>query len=159
MKKILIGIDDSKFAEHAVEYGFNLAHKLKAEVGLIHIIEPVVTAPAPSVDAGIGMPFDTTSDMVVPELYHIQDEKARTMLTAATKKYGKDTPITNFTEYGDTAEGIIKCSKDFNADMIVIGTHSRTGLDRLLMGSVAEHVIRHAEVPVLVVPMKEEDRD
>jgi nucleotide-binding universal stress UspA family protein len=40
--------------------------------------------------------------------------------------------------------------------MIVIGTHSRTGIDRLLMGSVAEHVIRHSEVPVLVVPMVEE---
>jgi nucleotide-binding universal stress UspA family protein len=159
MKKILIGIDDSKFADHAAEYGFNLAHKLKAEVGLIHIIEPIVAAPVASVDTSIGMPFDNASDMVMPELYHIQDERARNMIANTIKKYGADIRITNFSEYGDTADGILKCSKDFNADMIVIGTHSRTGLDRFLMGSVAEHVIRHAEIPVLVVPMKEEERD
>lgn len=159
MKKILIGIDDSKFADHAAEYGFNLAHKLKAEVGLIHIIEPVVTPATLPGDTSIGMPFDATADMMMPELYHIQDERARNMIANTIKKYGEDMRITNFTEYGDTADGILKCSKDFNADMIVIGTHSRSGLDRFLMGSVAEHVVRHAEVPVLVVPMKEEDRD
>jgi nucleotide-binding universal stress UspA family protein len=62
--------------------------------------------------------------------------------------------VTHFTEYGSTASGIIECSKEFGADLIVIGTHSRSGLDRLLMGSVAEHVVRHSEVPVLVVPFK-----
>ena len=54
------------------------------------------------------------------------------------------------------ADGIIQCSKDFGADLIiVIGTHSRTGFDRLLMGSVAEDVVRHSEIPVLVVPFEE----
>jgi nucleotide-binding universal stress UspA family protein len=155
MKKILIGIDDSKFADCAVEYGFNLAHKLNAEVVLVHIIEPVIAAPVASVDASIGMPFDTAADMVTPELYHIQDERARNILEAAIKKYGKSVQITTCSEYGDTADGILNCGKTHHADMIVIGTHSRTGIDRFIMGSVAEHVIRHAEIPVLVVPMKE----
>ncbi|QKJ31666.1 universal stress protein [Mucilaginibacter mali] len=157
MKKILIGIDDSKFAEHAVEYGFNLAHQLNADIGLVHIMEPI-TAPMPVVDTTMGIPFDNGTDMITPELYHMQDERAKNMIADAVKKYGHDKmSISNFTEYGDTADGIIKCAKDFGADMIVIGTHSRTGLDRFLMGSVAEHVIRHSEIPVLVVPMKHEE--
>lgn len=156
MKKILIGIDDSKFAEHAVEYGFNLAHQLKAAVGLVHIVEPIVVSPGINPDTTMGLPFDN-GDIITPELYQIQDERARNMIAAAIKKYGDGKiSITNFTEYGDTADGIIKCAKDFGADMIVIGTHSRSGFDRLLMGSVAEHVIRHADIPVLVVPMKQE---
>jgi nucleotide-binding universal stress UspA family protein len=155
MKKILIGIDDSKFAEHAADYGFDLAHKLKAEVGLIHIIEPVVATQAGTIDSSIGAPFDNT--IVMPELYNIQDENARKLIAATVKKYGEGIKITHFTEYGSTADGILECSKEFKADMIVIGTHSRTGIDRFLMGSVAEHVVRHADVPVLVVPMKHEE--
>ena len=64
--------------------------------------------------------------------------------------------ITTFNDYGSTADGILKCSEEFGADMIVVGTHSRTGIDRFLMGSIAEDVVRHAQVPVLVVPMKGE---
>ena len=71
------------------------------------------------------------------------------------KKYARGTEDNHFTEYGSTADGIIKCSTEFGADLIVVGTHSRTGLDRLLMGSVAEHVVRHSNVPVLVVPLSE----
>jgi nucleotide-binding universal stress UspA family protein len=154
MKKILIGIDESPFADHAAAYGFVLAEKLNADVGLIHIIEPIV-APTPiTADYAIGMPFDNTSETMLPEMMHIQDEQSRGMIAQTIKKYGGDTLITVFTEYGDTADGIIECSKKFNADMIVIGTHSRTGIDRFLMGSVAEHVVRHSEIPVLVVPFK-----
>lgn len=157
MKKILIGIDDSKFADHAVEYGFNLAHQLNASVALVHITEPIV-APVSPIDANIGLGFDTTADMVTPELYQVQDERSKTMIDVAIKKYGSDKiSISVCTEYGDTAEGILKCANDQHADMIVIGTHSRTGFDRFLMGSVAEHVIRHSQIPVLVVPMKHEE--
>ncbi len=156
MKKILIAIGDSKYAEHATEYGFNLARLLNAEVGLVHIIEPIVGVPLAPVDAGLGFStMDNTMDMVTVDLMHVQDEQTQHIIADTIKKYGADMQITNFSEYGDTAEGIISCSQEFNADMIVIGTHSRTGLDRFLMGSVAEHVVRHSMIPVLVVPMKD----
>lgn len=155
MKKILIGLDDSKYAEHAVEYGFKLAHKLHAEVGLVHIVEPIVAAPVATVEGGLGMPFDTGTDLVTPELYQIQDERSRNMIAEANKKYGDNKiHITNFTEYGSTADGILKCAKDFDAELIVIGTHSRSGFDRFLMGSVTEDIVRQSEIPVLIVPMK-----
>lgn len=155
MKKILIGIDDSKYAEHATAYGFELAHKLQAEVGLVHIVEPVIVPSAnTTIDPGMGIAVDGNADIYAAGMMDMQDERGKKLLAETAKKYGEKLQVKVFEEYGSTAEGIISCSKEFKADMIVIGTHSRTGLDRLLMGSVAEHVVRHSEIPVLVVPMR-----
>ena len=154
MKRILIGIDDSKFADHAAAYGFKLASQLQAAVGLVHIIEPaVVPAVNPVMDPGLGLPVEN-NELLAADIMNIQDVRSRQILDATMKKYAGELNVTVFEEYGSTADGIIDCSKEFKADMIVIGTHSRTGLDRFFMGSVAEQVVRHAPIPVLVVPMK-----
>lgn len=154
IKKILIGVDNSKFADNAAHYAFDIAHKFNARVGLVHIVEPAV------------MPYTNTNDplsgapdmgMAEVQLIDIQKNNSKIIIDNVVKKYGGDLEITHFNEFGDTADGIIRCSQDFDADMIVIGTHSRTGFDRFIMGSVAEHVVRHATVPVLVVPLKEEE--
>jgi nucleotide-binding universal stress UspA family protein len=150
IKKILIGIDESSFAEHAAEYGFDIAHSFNAKVGLVHIVEPIV------------VPVSTSSDMMGTssmglavndvELMNIQNDASESLIDRTIKKLGKGLEVTHFNEFGDTADGILTCAKEFNADLIVLGTHSRTGLDRFLMGSVAEHVVRHSTIPVLVVP-------
>jgi len=151
IKKILIGIDDSSFAEHAAEYGFDIAHTYNAGVGLVHIVEPMI------------MPVTNTSDPMLTtpmqgigvnelEIMDIQNNAGETLIERTIKKFAKGLEVTHFNEFGSTADGILECSKEFKADLIVVGTHSRTGLDRFLMGSVAEDVIRHSLVPVLVVP-------
>ena len=153
--KILIAIDDSAHAEHAAEYGFDIARKFHAAVGLVNIVEPaVITTPS---DPILGM---TSMGVGIDEmeLLDIQKNQSENIVDRTIKKFADDLPVTHFTEYGTTADGIIKCSKEFKADLIVIGTHNRTGIDRLLMGSVSEHVVRHSEVPVLVVPMKSESQ-
>jgi nucleotide-binding universal stress UspA family protein len=153
IKKILIGIDNSKFADNAARYGFDIAHKFKAKVALVHIVEPVMLPYTGNSDPLLG-----SSDMGVTdvELINIQESAATSMIDDVIKKFGDGLDITQYKEFGDTADGIISCSKEFGADLIVVGTHSRTGIDRLLMGSVAEHVVRHSDVPVLVVPLIEE---
>jgi len=151
IKKILIGIDDSKFAEHAADYGFDIAHSFKAHVGLVHIVEPMVIPSTGNSDILLGASPQTMGINDV-ELMNIQNDASETLIERTIKKFGKGIEVTHFNEYGDTADGIIDCAKEFKADLIVIGTHSRSGLDRLLMGSVAEHVVRHSEIPVLVVP-------
>jgi len=152
ISKILIGIDDSKYAQHAAEYGFDIAHKFKASVGVVNIIEPmVIPETGAGIDPLIGTGTATTmaQDM---EILDIQKNNSQNIVDAVIKRFAGETEVTHFTDYGSTADGIISCGKEFGADLIVIGTHSRSGLDRLLMGSVAEHVIRHSEIPVLVVP-------
>jgi nucleotide-binding universal stress UspA family protein len=151
IKKVLIGIDNSKIAEHAAEYGFELARAFKARVGLVHVIEPATMPLTSNVDPMLG---GTMQDMAADvELADIQNEASKRIVDNIIQKFGNDVSVTHFTEFGDTADGIIEASKEFNADVIVVGTHSRTGLDRFLMGSVAEHVVRHATIPVLVVPL------
>ncbi|MCR8561934.1 universal stress protein [Mucilaginibacter sp. BJC16-A38] len=152
ISKILIGIDDSKHAEHAAAYGFDIARKFSAAVGLVNIVEPLIM---PETSAGVdplmgsGMINSGIEDL---EIIDIQKNQSENIIEHTIKQLAGDLQVTHLTGYGSTADGIIECGKEFGADLIVIGTHSRTGFDRFLMGSVAEHVVRHSEVPVLVVP-------
>jgi nucleotide-binding universal stress UspA family protein len=154
ISKILIGIDDSKFAEYATSYGFDIARTFNAHVGLVHIVEPAVT-PENSSDSILGMPMSTPNYNEMTML-NIQKENAENIIDRTIARYAEGLQVTHFNEYGSTADGILNCSKEFNADLIVIGTHGRSGIDRLLMGSVAESVVRNSHVPVLVVPLVEE---
>jgi nucleotide-binding universal stress UspA family protein len=152
IQKILIAVDDSRYADHAAEFGFEMARLCSAEVGLVNIIEPIIVPPAGS-DSITGI--STEVSMVdEPEMVRIQKEAAETTVRRIQAQYAHELRITNFTEYGLTADGILKCAAEFGADLIVVGTHNRTGIDRLFMGSIAEHVVRHSKIPVLVVPLK-----
>jgi len=153
INKILIGIDDSKYAEYGASYGFDLAKAFNAHVGLVHIVEPSVI-PVTTNDTMTGLPFQDSGVNEV-ELLNIQEDLSDNIIQRTINKYAGELQVTHFNEYGSTADGILSCSKQFKADLIVIGTHSRTGIDRLLMGSVAESVVRNSDIPVLVVPMKE----
>lgn len=151
IKKILIGIDNTAFSEYAAKYGFNIAKTFNAKVGLVHIVEPTFMPPSVGMDPLAGSMPNAIGDA---EIMDVQNEMSENLLEKTEKKFGKGLQVTHFNEFGDTADGIIDCSKEFGADMIILGTHSRSGIDRLLMGSIAEHVVRHSDIPVLVVPMK-----
>jgi nucleotide-binding universal stress UspA family protein len=156
ISKILIGIDDSKYAEYAASYGFDIAKTFNAKVGLVHIVEPSVT-PVTTTDTIMGMPMQDLGVNQM-EIIDIQNQQSENIIERTIKNYAGNLQVTHFNEFGSTADGILNCSKEFKADLIVIGTHSRTGIDRLLMGSVAETVVRNSEIPVLVVPLIEKDR-
>jgi nucleotide-binding universal stress UspA family protein len=154
INKILIAVDDNKYAQHAAEVGFDMAQLFGADVGLVSIVPPLIL-PESSTDVITGLPLESVS-FDEAELIKIQSESAENVIQQTIKKFAGDRKVTHFTEYGSTADGILKCSAEFNADMIVVGTHNRTGLNRLIMGSVSEHVVRHSHIPVLVVPLREE---
>jgi nucleotide-binding universal stress UspA family protein len=153
IQKILIAVDDSRYADHAAEFGFEMARLCNAEVGLVNIIEPIIM-PTSGADSITGFTPDV-SMVDESEMVRIQKEAAENTVKRIQAQYAEELKITNFTEYGITSDGILKCSTEFGADLIVIGTHNRTGIDRLFMGSIAEHVVRHSKIPVLVVPLNE----
>ena len=153
ISKILIGIDDSKYAEYAASYGFDMARTFNAHVGLVHIVEPAVV-PVNNNDTIMGLPFQGNTVAELEVLNNIQDEQSDNIISRTIKKYGEGLQVTHFSEFGATADGILNSSKEFKADLIITGTHSRSGIDRHLMGSVAESVVRNSEIPVLVVPMQ-----
>jgi nucleotide-binding universal stress UspA family protein len=69
-------------------------------------------------------------------------------------KIFKGFKVYSFIEEGKPYEGILKVADEWNADLIVLGTHGRTGISHLLMGSVAEKVIRHSTKPLFIIPSK-----
>lgn len=154
--KILIATDDSPNADYAAAYGFELARTLKAEVGIVNIVEPIILPPA-TTDAGMGMPISNSVDPMSADLIKAEESASEALMDRVIQKYGKGLQVSHFKEYGASGDGIIECSNQFGADLIVLGTHKRSGLDRLLMGSVAEHVVRHSTIPVLVVPFRENE--
>jgi len=155
--RVLIGMDESKYADHAAEYGFKLARQFNAAVGIVSIIEPIMASVSPMNDTTFGLPFEGIADVNSGEMINAQNQSADALLNRIVQKYSEGITVTQYTDYGSSADGIINCAAQFGADLIIIGTHHRSGFDRLLMGSVAEEVVRNSRVPVLVVPMNEEE--
>jgi len=152
IKKILIGIDDSKYAENAAKYGFKLAEALDAHVGVVNILEPLtIPVSGTGADEILGTSIQGINAPDV-DLIATQTKISEQIVENIVKKYAGKTQVTRFNQYGSTGEGIINCGVEFKADIIVLGTHERTGFDRLFQGSVAEYVVRHSTIPVLVVP-------
>lgn len=160
ISKILIGIDDSAFAEHAAAYGFSLARQLNAAVGLVYVLEPVTPATTGTDTtlglSSMGMPVDGIAN---PELTEINNNQGKALIQQTVDRYGEGLQVSHFTDYGTTADGILHCSQEYGADLIVLGTHSRSGFERLIMGSVAEKVVRDSTMPVLVVPMNKDKEE
>ena len=152
-QRILIGIDDSKYSRHAAAYGFELAHAFKSAVALVHIVEPVIMPQ--SNDPSLLGAFVPDLGVENIEVERMQEEQSKKLLASTTEAFGEGLDVTQFSELGATASTIINCAAQFKADLIVVGTHKRSGFDRFLMGSVAEDVLRHSTVPVLIVPSEE----
>lgn len=138
--RILVAVDDSKQASWALDIAAELSVELSARLALVHVIRPPVMGSAPE-----GMYSS-------PSLEDAMCEEARLLLQALTKRCPAANPET-LLRHGDPADQIIAAADGWNADLIVIGTHGRGTLARLLLGSTAEAVIRRAPCPVLTIAL------
>ena len=137
--KILMGIDDSKFSGdvlRAVVMQFRTEH---TEVRVLHVLQPSAPAP-PQMAPGYAPELD---DQKKPA--HELVERIANELRGAGFKV--DTAV----EVGDIRETIIDRASGWGADLIVVGSHGRSGIQRFLLGSVAEFVARHANCSVEIV--------
>ena len=140
MKKILIAIDEGPTSEKVVSQGFQLGQQLNAEVALLSVIDTALLM----TDGGI-------APRKMAEIIKNDFKKNQQLLI---DKVFKDYKAWTFVEEGNPYEMILKVAAEWEAELIVIGTHARTGFSHLLMGSVAEHVVRHSKIPVMIVPTK-----
>lgn len=139
-KKILIAVDDSAFALKAAKAGFALAHILNASIGLLFVVDRSKEV----VSADLGITPDQSKTVLLND--------AEKTIEQYIKMYNGIERIVRFTPEGIPEEEILNIAQEWEADLIVMGTHGRSGLSRILTGSVAEYVIRHAKVPVMVTP-------
>lgn len=138
-KKIIVGIDFSPKTERAVGTALNLAKSLGATAVLVHVVPTV----AESQRGTTGSDQEVTRSIE----QRLQEEAARLAAqSGATVDYG--------VSEGAAATEIIKYIERWGGDIVVVGTEGRTGLGRILIGSVAEQLVQSSPVPVLVVGPK-----
>lgn len=137
-KRILVAIDGGTLALHAARTGLELSRLLGAEIAIVYAVVPPV-----DYSGEIGLPADV--------LLEASSSETAEILKVLRRQVDLPPDASEFIRVGHASEVIIKVAEDWRADLVVIGSHGRGGLERVLMGSVAEAVVRHAPCPVLVI--------
>jgi nucleotide-binding universal stress UspA family protein len=144
-KTILFATDFSEGSDFAFQTALSMARKYESKLIVVHIIsEPVDLR-------GFYVPhisFDKLEEEIEQGAQKLMEKFCRTQM--------KD--FNNFESHvfpGIPYDEIIKKAAEFNVDLIILGTHGRTGLDHVLFGSTAEKVVRKSPVPVMTIRIKE----
>ena len=139
--RILIPTDGSDAVAPAVETALDIAETYDATLHVLFIVDP------PSSISGAGDGF-TGIDNLLDEL---EEEGHRATDAIANLAEDSDIETTAVVRRGNPKDDILTYATENDIDLIVMGTHGRTGVKRALLGSVTETIVRHAEVPVLTV--------
>lgn len=140
IKKILCAVDFSEQSRHVAEYARTLAEALQAEVLCVYV--------APSLSQYVGFKVPASSiDEFVGEIVSGAESTMDQFLTDNFQ----GVTATGKVLTGYAAEEVLDLSVTENADMVVMGTHGRKGIDRVLFGSVAEKVVKSAKCPVVTI--------
>lgn len=149
---LILPLDGSPLAEAAIPYALELARKFDSKITLLRVL-----LPASQLFTELGSAQDVTMMM---ELHKREQELAQQYLKAkagSLKQEGYNVSA-HLAEGISVADFIVRESDALDADTIVMSTHGRSGVGRFLFGSVAENVLRHAEIPVLLIRSKASDR-
>jgi nucleotide-binding universal stress UspA family protein len=141
IEKIMIATDGSENVKNAVNWGIELAKATGAKVKAVYVLPPVSVS------------ITTRGERWADSLRnHLKDEgKSATEYVVDTGKKA-DVEVEPIIIEGNPADGIVRFATENGIDLIVMGTLGRTGISHLLLGSVAENVVRHSKTQVLVVP-------
>jgi universal stress protein A len=143
IKRILIPIDFSDHSLKALAYARDFAKPFGAELCVLYVVEPIYYA--------------TPADMYAtsPNIALLLDEQRRVGAQQLARIHAdlkeKGARVRTLQKTGSAAQSIVDTAKSVKAGLIIMGTHGRTGLSHMLMGSVAEKVVRTAGCPVLTV--------
>ncbi|NJD51606.1 MAG: universal stress protein [Candidatus Methanoperedens sp.] len=141
-EKILIATDGSEYTKNAVDYGIDLAKNTGAKLFTIYVIDTAAFA---------SIPMDAAWESMY-ELLKQEGDAAVKYVTDKAKAERLEVEG-NLIE-GHPADEIIKYSEKNSISLIIMGTLGKSGLDRFLLGSVAEKVVRNSKIPVMVVHAK-----
>ena len=142
LKRILLPTDFSDCSAQASAYACSLAEKFGAELHVIHVLQDMVAMlPEP------GLAFPPPGDY----LQELEASSTQALAKLPDPATGTPASVVRATLQGPPFLEIIRYAKDQDIDLIVIGTHGRTGLAHVLLGSVAERIVRKAPCPVLTV--------
>jgi universal stress protein A len=141
LRKILVPVDFTECTQKALQYAVAFARQFGAELTLLHVMEP---AYVPASEMGFIADMDS-------------DEGAEGELRSLRSRLGREVRCQTLLRKGGAQYEIIAVAKELGCDLIILSTHGRSGLERLLLGSTAEKVVRHAGCPLLVVRENEHE--
>ena len=140
IRRILFPTDFSERAEAAWEYAQTVASAFNAEIHLLHVLQEPVTM-LPESALAVAPPA-----VNMPELMEAAEQGLERISQSTSNSVTNRSVVS-----GPPAEEIVRYARDAGVDLIVLGTHGRTGLAHVLLGSVAEKIVRKAPCPVLTV--------
>jgi nucleotide-binding universal stress UspA family protein len=144
MKKILVPVDFSEMASHALDFAIELSEKVKGEILLVHVIEmPVGHLSFTGEVNTTGMEAFYTGEFI-KATHNKLDEWSKRVIDAGQK-------VTVHMKYGNAFTNISKLISEEKANWIVMGSKGASGLREVFIGSNAERMIRHAECPVFII--------
>lgn len=148
IKKILCPVDFSESSDHAMRYALAFSETYQAELIFVHVMD-YATLDMPDYPSVIEF-----SANIIEQMKEIFEKRLEELTEIEKKEYEN---ISSRLVSGTPFYEIINLAKEEKVDLIVIGTHGRTGLAHVLMGSVAEKVVRKAPCPVLTVKHPEQE--
>jgi len=144
-KNIVVATDGSKYSAAAAAEAIGIAKRNSSKLTVVSVIPTEIATPT---DIELDM---TLREHIAEKEMHVAETNAKAVKDAAQKA---GVTVQAFVMSGKPADAVIEIAKDNNADLIILGSHGRTGLEKLLMGSVAERVIILSPCAVLVVKGK-----
>ena len=142
IKRILVPVDFSAPSLQALDYAIGFGRPLKAELTILHVVEPIYFA----MPNGYGVGYD--AGILLREI----ERSGREQLSrTAARLRARGVAARTLQSVGTPHQTIVDTAKKLKSDLIVMATHGRSGLSHLVMGSVAERVVRSATCPVLVI--------
>ena len=146
LRRILMAVDFSDYSNEAVEVAVYLAQKLGGEIYLLHVFELPFYPPP-------GMALNVPAE-VHRWVKEVKEEESKRLNKLTEEIRKKEVPVHPMLKEGVPFLDILKTAEEIPADLIVLGTHGRTGVTRMLIGSVAQRVSQKARCPVLTVRPK-----
>ena len=144
-KKVLLATDGSKSAFKAAEYAMSIAGSMNAEIIVLYVIDMSLFTGMPTEKA-----IQDVKEMLISEGKNAFDE-INELSKKYMKQFKKEIPITFITKKGHPVDIILKTVDEEEIDLVVMGTSGKHGMDRFMLGSVSEHVVRSSTSSVLVV--------
>ncbi|MDD2563913.1 MAG: universal stress protein [Salinivirgaceae bacterium] len=156
--RILIALDYNPTAQKVAEQGYALAQAMEAEVTLLHVTSEPINFNSVGHVTVMGFadyPQTEQGNLQVDSVEAIN--KASKEYLEKTKQHLGNKEINTIVQDGDLGDTILAVAGKIKADIIVLGSHSQKWLENIIMGSVAEKVLRLTTIPLFIVPTKKKD--
>ena len=138
IKQIVVPVDFHQHTDDLADFAIGIANKLEAKVTFVHVVEKM----------DLYSDDSTFSFAQIAEELRGYAQKKMTALLANNK--GACPDCTGQVFLGDVADTVVEYAKDSNADMVIMGTHGAQGIEKIMLGSVAERVLKRVHCPILI---------